>query len=288
MDSVVDCPLAHSERKTAPIMKQAVLTIAGSDSSGGAGIQADIKSMAANGVYALSVLTAVTAQNTLGISKAFPLPLDIVEAQLDAVFADIPVACAKTGMLSTAAIVESVSRKIRQSSLPHLIVDPVMMAKDGHPLLERDAIDALKHTLIPQATLCTPNIAEAEVLSQTTIRNLAEAREAAKIVWALGCRNVLITGGHLAERPGTDLLYDGRFFTMYPAQFVDTPHTHGTGCTLASAIAAHLANGVSLPDAIDRAKRYLTEAIRHGFPVGHGQGPPDHLYFLTHGQESHA
>ena len=262
-------------------MKKAVLTIAGSDSSGGAGIQADLKAMSANGVFGMSVITSITAQNTTGVSAVYHLPITILEAQLEAIYSDIPVAGVKTGMLATADIVSTVSQKLRDSPPANLVVDPVMVAKSGHRLLESDAVDRLTRELIPQATLVTPNIYEAEVLSNTTIRNLAEAREAAKIIFKLGCRHVLIKGGHLLERPGTDLLYDGRFFKMYTGEFIDTPHTHGTGCTFASAIAAHLAKGISIPDAVDLAKRYLTEAIRHGLAIGKGQGPTDHFYFLN-------
>lgn len=261
-------------------MKKAVLAIAGSDPSGGAGIQGDLKSMSANGVFGLSVISSITAQNTTGVTAVFHLPIQIIEAQLEAIFKDIPVACIKTGMLATADIVRAVSRKLRDWPSVPLVVDPVMIAKGGHRLLEPEAIDLIKRELLPQATLVTPNIFEAEALSNTTIRTLADAREAAKIIFQLGCRHVLIKGGHLSERPGTDLLYDGRFFKMYTADFIDTPHTHGTGCSFASAIAAHLAKGTLMPDAIDMAKRYITEAIRHGWALGQGHGPTDHFYFL--------
>lgn len=277
---MIHCPsITNPGNQT--IMKKAVLTIAGSDSSGGAGIQADLKAMSANGVFGMSVITSITAQNTTGVSAVFHLPISILEAQLDAIFSDISVACIKTGMLATTDIVSTVSRKLRDFGPSQLVVDPVMVAKGGHRLLEPEAMDLIKRELIPQATLLTPNIFEAEALSNTTIRTLAEAREAAKIIFKLGCRNVLIKGGHLSERPGTDLLYDGRFFKMYAAEFIDTPHTHGTGCTLASAIAAHMAKGTPIPDAIDLAKRYLTEAIRHGLAIGKGHGPTDHFYFLN-------
>lgn len=262
------------------LMKKTVLTIAGSDSSGGAGIQGDIKSMSANGVFAMSVLTSITAQNTTGVTAVFPLPTSIIEAQLDAVFQDIPVACVKTGMLANSDIVSLVSRKLREYAPMHLIVDPVMVAKGGQRLLESDAIHVMKQEFLPQATLITPNIFEAEELSGITIQTLADARNAAKIIHQMGCSHVLIKGGHLAERPGTDLLFDGRFFRVYSGEYLNSLHTHGTGCTFASAIAAHVAKGVALPDAIDAAKRYTTEAIRHGLALGRGQGPTDHFYFL--------
>jgi hydroxymethylpyrimidine/phosphomethylpyrimidine kinase len=261
-------------------MKQ-VLTIAGSDSGGGAGIQADIKAMSANGVFAMSVITSITAQNTQGVTAVYDLPISIIERQLDAIFEDFDVAAVKTGMLSSVEIVESVSRKLRQYKAEALVVDPVMVAKSGHALLKPEAIETVKIALIPLALLVTPNIAEAEYLSDQKIRSVADARQAAKAIHKLGCRNVLIKGGHLLEARGTDLLYDGRFFHMFKGDYIDTPHTHGTGCTFASAIAAQLAKGKPLPDAIRTAKEYLTEAIRHGLGIGHGKGPTNHFYFLS-------
>ncbi|MDR4493641.1 MAG: bifunctional hydroxymethylpyrimidine kinase/phosphomethylpyrimidine kinase [Nitrospirales bacterium] len=262
-------------------MKKAVLTIAGSDSSGGAGIQGDLKAMSANGVFGMSVISSITAQNTTGVTDVFHLPIQIIEAQLAAIFKDIPVACIKTGMLANADIVIAVSRNLRDGPPVPLVVDPVMVAKGGHRLLDPEAVDVIKRELLPQATLVTPNIYEAETLSNTTIRTLADAREAAKMIFKLGCRHVLIKGGHLSERPGTDLLYDGRFFKMYTTDFIDTPHTHGTGCSFASAIAAHLARGAPMTEAIELAKRYITEAIRFGWALGKGHGPTDHFYFLN-------
>jgi len=261
-------------------MKKPVLTIAGSDPSGGAGIQADLKALSANGVFGMSVLTSITAQNTCGVSSVFHLPSDIIEAQLDAIFSDIPVTTIKTGMLATPSIIMTVSKKLAMQNIAHLVVDPVMVAKGGHALLEEEAISSLKSELCPQAFLITPNIYEAEVLSGKTIKTLAEVRAAAKIIHQLGCRHVLIKGGHLQEQPGTDLLYDGRFFRMYKGEYIQTQNTHGTGCTLASAIAAHLAKGKPIADAIEAAKAYTTEAIRHSFTLGKGHGPTDHFYFI--------
>ena len=260
-------------------MKQ-VLSIAGSDSSGGAGIQADLKAMSANGVYGMSVITSITAQNTKGVMATYDLPVSIVERQLDAIFDDFEVAAVKTGMLSTVKIVEAVCQKLQQYKVSTLVVDPVMVSKSGHALLQPDAIDNMKHCLIPQALIVTPNVQEAERLSGLEIRTLAVARQAAKIIHKLGCRYVLIKGGHLLVEWGTDLLYDGHFFNMYKGEFIDTPHTHGTGCTYASAIAAQLARGKPVPDAVQTAKSYVTEAIRHGLAIGHGKGPTDHFYFL--------
>ena len=260
-------------------MKQ-VLTIAGSDSGGGAGIQADIKAMSANGVFAMSAITAVTAQNTEEVTDVFELPLSIVAAQIDAVFDDFDVSAVKTGMLSSAEIVKVVAKLLKPQNVTNLVVDPVMIAKSGHRLLKPDAVEALMHELIPLALVVTPNIHEAQQLSGIEIKTLNDARRAAKIIHRLGCRHVLIKGGHLLEDRATDLLYDGRFFELFKSEFIDTPHTHGTGCTFASAIAAHLALGKPLTQAITAAKAYLTEAIRHGLSIGHGKGPTNHFYFL--------
>jgi len=263
---------------TQPIKQ--VLTIAGSDSGGGAGIQADIKSMSANGVFAMSVVTAVTAQNTEEVTDVFELPTSIVAAQIDAVFDDFDVAAVKTGMLSSAAIVETVARMLKPQNVTNLVVDPVMISKSGHLLLKPDAINAIKGQLFPLALLVTPNIHEAQQLSGIEIKTLADARRAAKIIHGFGCKHVLIKGGHLPTDRATDLLYDGRFFNVFKGEFIDTPHTHGTGCTFASAIAAHLAQGKSVNDAVQAAKTYLTEAIRHSLAIGHGTGPTNHFFFL--------
>ena len=260
-------------------MKQ-VLTIAGSDSGGGAGIQADIKAMSANGVFAMSAITAVTAQNTEEVTDVFELPLSIIAAQIDAVFDDFDVAAVKTGMLSSAEIVKVVAKLLKPQNVTNLVVDPVMIAKSGHRLLKPDAVEALMHELIPLALVVTPNIHEAQQLSGIEIKTLTDARRAAKIIHRLGCRHVLIKGGHLLEDRATDVLYDGRFFELFKSEFIDTPHTHGTGCTFASAIAAHLALGKPLTQAVTAAKAYLTEAIRHGLSIGHGKGPTNHFYFL--------
>jgi len=257
-----------------------VLTIAGSDSGGGAGIQADIKAMSANGVFAMSVITAITAQNTEEVTEVFELPTSIIAAQLDAVFDDFEVAAVKTGMLSSTAIVETVAGMLKPQDVTNLVVDPVMISKSGHSLLKPDAIEAVKHRLFPLALLVTPNVREAQQLSGIEIKTLADARRAAKVIHGFGCKHVLIKGGHMLAERATDLLYDGRFFSVFKGTFIDTPHTHGTGCTFASAIAAHLARGKSVSDAVQTAKNYLTEAIRNGLAIGHGQGPTNHFYFL--------
>lgn len=257
-----------------------VLTIAGSDSGGGAGIQADLKALSANGVFGMSAITAITAQNTEEVTDVFELPLSIVAAQIDAVFDDFDVAAVKTGMLSSASIVELVAKRLRAQQVERLVVDPVMVSKSGHALLKPDTMEALKTHLIPMAMIVTPNIHEAQELSGIDIRSLADARRAAKAIHALGCTHVVIKGGHLPSERATDLLYDGRFFNVLKGEFIETPHTHGTGCTFASALAAHLARGRPVLDAVQAAKAYVTEAIRHGLAIGHGHGPTDHFYFL--------
>lgn len=261
------------------VLKQ-VLTIAGSDSGGGAGIQGDIKAMSANGVFALSVITAVTAQNTEEVTDVFELPVSIIAAQLDAVFDDFEIAAVKTGMLSSAAVISTVVRLLKPQQVGQLVVDPVMISKSGQALLKPEAVEALTKDLFPLALLVTPNVHEAQQLSGIEIKTLADARRAAKVIAQFGCRHVLIKGGHLIAERGTDLLYDGRFFQIYKGEFIDTTHTHGTGCTFASAITAQLARGKSVPDAVQAAKTYVTEAIRHSLAIGHGKGPTNHFYFL--------
>ena len=261
-------------------MIKQVLTIAGSDSGGGAGIQADLKAMSANGVFAMSVLTAITAQNTEEVTDVFELPASIVAAQLDAIFDDFDVSAVKTGMLASTEIIHVVVAMLRPQAPPNLVVDPVMMSKSGRPLLKPDAVDTLKNELLPLALIVTPNVHEAQQLSGIEIATLADARRAAKIIHQFGSRHVLIKGGHLLAERATDLLYDGRFFHVFKGEFIDTPHTHGTGCTFASAIAAQLARGKPIADAVQAAKTYLTEAIRHSLAIGHGKGPTDHFYFL--------
>lgn len=261
--------------------KPLALTIAGSDSGGGAGIQADIKSMEANGVFAASVITAVTAQNTKAVTAGFDLPLDIIEAQLDAVADDFTFGAAKTGMLSSAPIIELVARKVREHGFAPLVVDPVMISKSGFALLKPDAVEALQQVLLPLATLVTPNVHEAERLTDTAIRTRADAEAAARAIHALGAGAVLVKGGHLdGESDAVDVLFDGKEMHAFRSKRIDTPHTHGTGCTYASAIAAWLARGEALPEAVRRAKVYVTEAIRHGLAIGSGHGPTSHFYFL--------
>ena len=257
-----------------------VLTIAGSDSSAGAGIQADLKAIAANGGYGASVITAVTAQSTRGVTAAAELDLDLIRAQADAVFGDLKVAAVKTGMLASAAVIETVAKVLRDWRPPHYVLDPVMVSKTGFALLRPEAVAALGEALLPLATLVTPNVHEAQALTGTRIRTLAEAEEAGRRLVAAGAPAVLVKGGHLEERPATDVLVTPTGVRIFSGEHVDARHTHGTGCTYSAAIATQLAHGRSLEDAIVRAKAYVTEAIRAGLPVGQGIGPTDHFFYL--------
>jgi hydroxymethylpyrimidine/phosphomethylpyrimidine kinase len=254
------------------------LTIAGSDSGGGAGIQADLKTFAAHGVYGTSAITAVTAQNTLGVTGIAALPADIVTAQIEAVAGDIGVDAVKTGMLANAAIVEAVAAAIATLELPFVVVDPVMVAKGGDQLLEDDAVAAVKSELLGRAFVVTPNIPEAEALAGMTIASQGDVREAARRILRLGPRAVIVKGGHLTGPLVIDLIFDGGEFHELSGPRIDSRHTHGTGCTFSAAIAANLALGRSLREAAERAKHYVSGAIHHGLAIGHGHGPLDHFW----------
>lgn len=251
-----------------------VLTIAGSDSGGGAGIQADLKTFAALGVFGTSAITSVTAQNTMGVQGVHDLPPDFVGLQIDSVLEDIAIDAAKTGMLSSAAIIEIVAKKVKAHRIERLVVDPVMVAKSGAPLLQPQAVKALIERLLPLALVVTPNVPEAEALSGLRIGGLDGMRQSARQIHGLGSRYVVVKGGHLGGR-ATDLLFDGSVFTELDADRIDTPHTHGTGCVFSAAIAAELAKGSHVPEAVAAAKRFVTAAIRHGFQLGKGHGPTD-------------
>ena len=258
-------------------MKQ-ILTIAGSDSGGGAGIQADIKAISANGGFAMSAITSVTAQNTVAVTDAFDLPISLIEAQLDAVFTDFDVASVKTGMLSSSTIVEAVAKKLKEYTPPAIVVDPVMISKSKFPLLKEEAIDSLKTVLIPLATVITPNVYEAELLAQQDIRNIDDAKNAAKTIATFGCHAVLVKGGHLIGDDATDVLYCNDTWSFFQAERVETENTHGTGCTYSAAITTQLAHGKDLMDAVRTAKTYITGAIQNALDIGHGHGPTNHFF----------
>ncbi|MHC3427984.1 bifunctional hydroxymethylpyrimidine kinase/phosphomethylpyrimidine kinase [Streptomyces sp. DT18] len=259
-----------------------VLTVAGSDSGGGAGIQADLKTMLALGVHGMSVLTAVTAQNSLGVQGAWDLPVEAVRAQYRSVVDDIGVQAVKTGMLSSAALVETVAELLATTDAP-TVVDPVGVSKHGDALLASDALDSVRTRLLPVATVATPNLDEVAQLTGVHVTRPEDLPEAAGAVLALGPRWALIKGGHL-EGEAVDLLTDGTEEHWLRAPRLDNRHTHGTGCTLASAVASHLALGHDVPAAVRAAKDYVTGAIAAGFPLGAGIGPVDHGWRFRGGQ----
>lgn len=255
----------------------AVLTIAGSDSGGGAGIQADLKTITLLGSYGASVITALTAQNTLGVTGIHPSPPDFVAAQLDAVLSDIPVEVVKTGMLFSAEIINIVVDRLSFFEKKLLIVDPVMIAKGGSKLIDRDAVTALKEKLLPLTYLLTPNIPEAEALTGIRIMTDADMENAARLLHEAGVRNVLIKGGHSESEEAVDLLFDGSSFKRFASPRIDSTNTHGTGCTLSAAIASFLSQGNPLPEAVQKAKEFISAAIRLAQPLGHGHGPVNHF-----------
>ena len=255
------------------------LTIAGSDSSGGAGIQADIKTMTANGVYAMSAVTALTAQNTTGVYGILESTPEFLASQLDCIFTDIFPDAVKTGMVSSTGLIEVIAGKLKQYKAKNIVVDPVMVATSGSRLISQEAVDALKELLLPLATVLTPNIPEAEVLSGLTISGPADMEKAAQAIGeAYGCA-VLCKGGHDLN-DANDLLWRDGTCKWFHGRRIDTPNTHGTGCTLSSAIASNLAKGYDLDTAVERAKAYLSGALAAMLDLGAGQGPMDHLFDL--------
>jgi hydroxymethylpyrimidine/phosphomethylpyrimidine kinase len=270
-------------------MKRA-MTIAGSDSGGGAGIQADLKTFAALGVYGTSAITALTAQNTRGVLGVFPVTPEFVALQIDAVARDIGADAVKTGMLANRGIIEAVAAKIREHRLGPLVVDPVMVAKGGDRLLEPEAQDALIELLLPLAAVVTPNLPEAEALCGFAVKDLAGMRRAAVAIHDRGPRCVVVKGGHLegtgaAGEKSIDLFFDGKDFEELSAERVETRNTHGTGCTFASAVAARLARGDAAAEAVRAAKRYVTEILRAsaGLDIGGGHGPMNHMALFPTG-----
>ncbi len=260
------------------------LTIAGSDSGGGAGIQADLKTFSALGVFGMTAITAVTVQNTLGVAGYEALPPQTVADQITAVANDIGVDAAKTGMLASAPIVAAVADAVVETDLPNLVVDPVFVSKHGHPLLAEDAVGALRERILPLATLVTPNLPEAGGLARLEVRTAQDMRKAGEAILAFGPRAVLVKGGHL-EGAGRadDLFLDAERLEWIRGERLETRHTHGTGCTLSAAITAHLALGAELLDAVVRGKAFVTEAIRNALELGSGIGPVDQLWSIPPG-----
>lgn len=256
------------------------LTIAGSDSCGGAGIQADIKTMTMNGVYAMSAITALTAQNTLGVTGIMDVSPEFLSQQLDAIFTDIYPDAVKIGMVSQSELIKIISDKLKQYEAKNIVVDPVMVATSGAKLIADDAVDTLKEQLIPLASLLTPNIPEAEILSDMEIKAEADMEEAAKrISEGFGCA-VLLKGGHKVN-DANDLLYSKGTMTWFPGKRINNPNTHGTGCTLSSAIASNLAKGYTMPEAVKKAKDYISGALEDMLDLGQGSGPMNHGFAIT-------
>ena len=260
-------------------MIKTALTIAGSDCSGGAGVQADLKTMSALGVFGMSVIVSVVAENTARVISIEDISPKVIEDQIDAVFEDIPPDAVKVGMLSTPACMEAVAGKLRQYRPAHTVVDPVMYAKNGSPLMQESSIDTLIQTVIPAATLLTPNIPEAEKIAGMKIVTPEDMQEAARAIYRMGAGAVLVKGGHYIG-DARDILFDGTGFHTYVEKRIDTKNTHGTGCTLSSANASYLALGEPLPEAVGKAKAYVTGAIEHALPLGKGCGPTNHFFRL--------
>lgn len=256
-----------------------VLTIAGSDSCGGAGIQADLKTMDALGVYGMSVITAVTAQNSCGVFAVQEIDTKIIEQQIDAIFSDIDVDAIKIGMLSSSEIIKTVKKSLQQHNFKNLVIDPVMISKSGYPLLKDEAINELKN-LIPLSILITPNIPEAEVLTGKKIKTIEDMIIAGKEIQKYGVPNVLIKGGHHIEN-AIDILItkDGEIIQLFEKK-IESKNTHGTGCTLSSSIASHLAKGYNIKESVQLSKKYITTAIQNSFSIGEGVGPVGHLIEL--------
>ncbi|MGB2855424.1 MAG: bifunctional hydroxymethylpyrimidine kinase/phosphomethylpyrimidine kinase [Dehalococcoidia bacterium] len=261
-----------------------ILTIAGSDSGGGAGIQTDLKTITVLGGYGMSVITALTAQNTVGVQAILELPLEFIEKQIDSVVEDIGVDAVKTGMLSSLEIVSLVAAKIKQSQIKCVIVDPVMVAKSGDSLLKEEAQKALRELLIPLAFVVTPNLPEASVLAGIEVNNLKTMKEAARHIYNLGARNVVVKGGHMKGEI-VDLLFDGNTFYEYPTPRIPTKNTHGTGCTFASALATELAKGGTVQTAVERVKSFMTTAIRFSLSLGKGHGPTNPYAIIAREKE---
>ncbi len=254
------------------------LTIAGSDPSGGAGIQADLKTFSRLGVYGMAVIAAMTAQNTLGVASVAEVAPDFVAEQLDAVLMDLPPDCTKTGMLLTAPVIDVVAQKVKQYRIRNLVMDPVMVSTSGAPLLNSDARSAFRRSLLPLALLITPNAEEAHALTGKTILTAGDMEEAALQIHGMGARHVLIKGGHVPGDEAADVLFDGKEFVHFPGARISARDTHGTGCVHSAAITAYLASGKSVHEAVQLGKEFVKNAIRNGLRIGGGIGPCDPLW----------
>jgi hydroxymethylpyrimidine/phosphomethylpyrimidine kinase len=261
-----------------------VLTVAGSDSGGGAGIQADLKTITALGGFGMTVITALTAQNTLGVQGIHEVPIDFVEKQFDSVAEDIGIDAAKTGMLASSEVIKAVAKKIQKYGVQKLVVDPVMVAKGGAKLIRDEAKQTLVEELLPLACVITPNTPEAEELTGMKIDSVEDMKRAAEIIYRMGAHNVFVKGGHM-KGDALDILYDGNDFHELVSERIDTKDTHGTGCTLSAAIATGLAQEMTVYDAVKRAKDYITTAIRFSLRIGGGHGPTNHFAYLLRERE---
>jgi phosphomethylpyrimidine kinase len=253
------------------------LSIAGSDCSGGAGIQADLKTFSSLGCFGMSVIIAVVAENTSRVISIHNVTAAVIKDQIDAVFEDIEVGAVKVGMLSDIETMTAVAEKLREYNPEITVIDPVMIAKGGCALMQPYALETLKEKIIPLSFLLTPNIPEAETITKMNIKNISDMKTAAKMIYQMGAKNVLIKGGHLSG-DAIDILFDGEKYHSFKSEKINTNNTHGTGCTLSSAITANLANGMDLPEAVGEAKKYVTNAIKYSLNIGKGNGPTNHFY----------
>lgn len=258
--------------------RKTCLTIAGSDSSGGAGVQADLKTFSATGTYGMSVITAITAQNTVAVYEVLDLPEDIIRRQMEVVFEDIFPDGVKIGMVSSPAIISTIANTLERFQPKFVVVDPVMISKSGYYLLKPEAVETLKKRLVPLAYLLTPNIPEAEELSGIHIENVEDMKKAGQAIQQMGARNVLMKGGHFTDTADDLLILEDGSTILLPQERIDSKNTHGTGCTISSAITSYLAQGNGVEQAVRLAKQYITGAIRASFPLGHGCGPVHHFY----------
>jgi len=257
------------------------MTIAGSDSGGGAGIQADLRTFAFHCVHGCCAITCVTAQNTVGVMRVDAMPIESISAQIEAVVTDIPVLAVKTGMLLNAEIIRLTAKKLTALGFSNIVVDPVMVSRTGAQLIDDQAIATLKQQLLPIAKIITPNRHEAQILSEMEIHTLEDMQKSAQMIYRLGARSVLVKGGSMPHAlRGVDVYFDGERLTTLQTEMISTQHTHGTGCTLSAAIAANLALGKSLKEAVNLAKHYVTNALKHPLAIGKGQGPVGHFYPL--------
>jgi len=276
VESPVPSPPPSAQPTAPPEMSRTILSVAGLDPSGGAGVSADLKTFAAYRHHGAAVVTSITAQNTLGVQAIYDLPVEFVEEQIKAVASDLEIHAVKIGMLGTEGVVNLVARLMESLQLPNVVVDPVLRATSGTPLLEKKGIAALRETLLPRAHVVTPNMEEAATLTGINVVDLGSMKEAARAIHRLGARAVVVTGGHLGSR-AIDVLFDGARTAVFDSTKIQSNNTHGIGCTFSAALACQLARGLDLAEAVDGAKRYVSRAVSHTSKIGKGAGPLNHL-----------